>query len=103
MAKPIPQEALAQHVGILTDGLTTAQRRALAELSAGAFQRTREGWRTKDGRFVPLIVVAKLRKRGLVILGAGKRTAKPTLAALPAIHALIATAPNSMSLMGDTQ
>lgn len=86
-------EAQAQHVGILLDGLTAAQRRALVELSTGAFQRTSEGWRTHVGRFVPLIVVAKLRKRGLVILGAGKKTAKPTLAALPAIKALIATAP----------
>jgi hypothetical protein len=68
--------------------LTQAQRRALAELGRAPFTRCREGWKTKDGRFVPLIVVAKLRKAGLVILDASKRTVKPTLAAAPILAEL---------------
>lgn len=70
------------------DRLSPAQRIALKEIGVAPFVRCREGWKTGQGRFVPLIVVAKLRKAGLVILDATKRTAKPTLAALPVLTAM---------------
>jgi hypothetical protein len=74
----------------LSEGLTQAQRRALTELAGGEFARTHEGWKTQNGRFVPLIVVAKLRKRGLAILDADKRVARMTFAALPVVELLSA-------------
>lgn len=70
--------------------LTAAQTKALREIGRAPFTRTREGWKTSEGRFVPLIVVAKLRKSGLVILDAQKRVAKPTLAAVPVLQELSA-------------
>ena len=73
-----------------TKELTPAQKKALREIFKAPFTRCREGWKTADDRFVPLIVVAKLRQRGLVILNAQKTTAKATLAALPVVQALAA-------------
>jgi hypothetical protein len=51
--------------------LSPAQHTALAELCEGSpFFRLRgsrfDGWKTPSGRFVPLIVIANLRKAGFV-------------------------------------
>jgi hypothetical protein len=77
-----------EQVPVRARNLTPAQKVALLEVGAAPFVRCREGWKTAGGRFVPLIVVAKLRKAGLVILDAAKRTAKPTLAAAPVLDYL---------------
>jgi len=58
--------------------LTKAQIRALSDLKQSAFSRSREGWMTATKRFVPLIVVAKLRSAGYAAISADKRVATIT-------------------------
>lgn len=59
--------------------MTPAQTKALAALREGDLVRNREGWTTTAGAFVALIVVAKLRKSGFVMLDSTKRRATLTL------------------------
>lgn len=49
--------------------MTPAQQKALAELcQCDGFMRNREGWKTPAGRFVPLVVMARLRQAKLAKL-----------------------------------
>lgn len=71
----------------MSNAMTPAQTKALNELSAcPAFSRNREGWSTPAGRFVALIVVAKLRNRGLAQLSADKRAVSITAKGRSSIH-----------------
>ncbi|MGH8156617.1 MAG: hypothetical protein ACREPQ_00725 [Rhodanobacter sp.] len=73
---------------IVSDRMTPAQERALVELAGSdGFVRTSQGWKTPNGRFVPLIVVAKLRKAKLAALTRDKRRAVITESGRSAVHA----------------
>jgi hypothetical protein len=54
--------------------MTPAQSKALTELChSDGFVRNREGWKTPAGRFVPLVVMARLRQAKLAKLAPNKQ------------------------------